>query len=328
MTESKHTEVFALTRASKPSQTTSQQTQREIITVACANFNLPKPTFLDEPIGTSGRKTKFKRRPMGAWVLRNLRKGHTLIVTAIDRLGRNWRDQYDTIRILYDRGVCIIILKGWGGSPINLKDSGGELLLILLAWIAQEEGNRIAERTKEGLDHRVRNGLSPGKRAFTYIQAFRFDGVEITKVEYNRERGDFKRNIFDGVWLDQLCQLLILQKTIRANGNLLLEYCKERDFTNHEGRRWWNGTVFRNPTGSTYCNQIGNYLKLLRRMAVSGKLPSEWNERVLSITEDTPIDVVKLVRGKRRQNTVVADADDRENWTREQWLEEWKRLND
>jgi CRISPR/Cas system-associated protein endoribonuclease Cas2 len=63
-------------------------------------------------------------------------------------------------------------------------------------------------------------------------------------------------------------------------------------------------------------------------MAVSGKLPSEWNERVLSITEDTPIDVVKLVRGKRRQNTVVADADDRENWTREQWLEEWKRLND
>lgn len=326
--ESDEPRTFSILRASDPKQTESCDTQREIVDLLCKSLGLPPVTHLEEPPGTSGYKTRFAQRPMGLWVLRNLRKGDTLIALRIDRMGRNMIDCYQTIDTLFARGVRVIIVKGWSGSVIDMRDPNSRLLLAILAWCAENEARSISERTKEGLHHRRVNGLSAGRRAFTYIQSYDATGAEISTAEYDKTKGHYKLNLPDTQWLDQICQLLSLQKHLRARGKFLLEYCRERNFVNHAGKQWWwTGTLHANGSG-TNPNRISQALKKARRMAVLGQLPEGYNERVLAITGDTPIDVVAIPRPstkRKRASQVDATVEDRESWTAEQWLEEYRK---
>jgi DNA invertase Pin-like site-specific DNA recombinase len=104
-------------------QSESPATQREIILAAAQNLGLPEPTVLDEALGTSGRSKKFAQRPMGSYLLTTLQTGSTLIVTKVDRLGRNLRDIYDTVDTFCQRGVNVIILHGFGGRIINMRNA-------------------------------------------------------------------------------------------------------------------------------------------------------------------------------------------------------------
>ncbi len=270
--------IFSLTRASKVDQVKSQATQREIVSSACRSLALGEPHFLDEPPGTSGYKTKFAQRPMGFWCLCNLRRGDTLIVTAIDRLGRSFIDQYTSIETLFDRGVRIIILKGWSGQSLDLKKPIDRILLAILAWVADIEAERLSERTKEGLAFRRNNGVSTGKRLFTYIQCFDASCNEIPTGDFSRLKGHFKRNLPDVQWLDQVLELLLLQRTINLRGDAMYDYCAERGFVNRQGRLWWNGRVYISPKGIPYRNTIQLLLKDAHRLAVLGTLPDDYNE--------------------------------------------------
>ena len=318
--------IFCLTRASTLKQGESPAMQREIMARACQSLALGEPQFLDEPLGSSARSKKFVQRPMGLWCLRNLRKGDTLMVTAIDRLGRNFLDAYSTIDLLFTRGVRIIILKGWGGQALDLKKSTDRIMLAILAWVADVEAERVSERTKEGLNHRRDNGLCAGRSPFTYIQAFDVDGTEIPTALFDKKKGHYKQNIPDRDWLNQLCELLILQKTTRARGRILLDYCRERKFVNHAGKEWWRGTVYVNDKGA-YMNQLAKYIKKVRRLAVLGKLTEEWNVRVLSITGDTPAEVRPKWKGKPRP-TATHDDENRSGWTADQWRFWWENANE
>lgn len=328
--------LYTLARASTRKQEASPATQQEMMEAARQTMNLPERIPVEEPLGTSG-KTKFALRPIGSFLMRTLRKGDFLMVTKLDRLGRNLRDVYDTVDALFRRGVNIIILHGWGNQIVDMRNATHRIMLLLLAWFAEYEREQIAERTKEGLHHRRINGLSDGHHAFTYIQCYRSDGTAIPKGEFDRKRGDFKRNEPDREWLDQLLQLLTLQKTLRWNGQLLYDYCRERDFTNHAGKRWWDGKLHvrerndRPMRVKTYRNEISKALKQVRRMAVLGQLPEDYSERVLAITGDTPVDILpkwqyKVPRPKVGQPAPATE--DRSTWTLEDWQNDWKNQQD
>ena len=327
MSEEYTPRTWGLTRASTLRQSESPATQREIIGRACQSLTLGEPIFLNEPLGTSGRTKRFAERSMGNYVMRTLRKGDTLVVTAIDRLCRNFIDQYTTIQILFDRGIRIIILKGWGGQAIDLKKATDRIMLAILAWVAEVEGERIAERVKEGLTHRRKNGLCVGHRAFTYIQCFSADGKEIPTGEFSKAKGHLKRNVYDTQWLDQLCELLVLQKATRAQGRVLVDYCQERKFVNRAGDEWWRGPIHCNAHG-TYMNRISSALKRVRRYAVLGQLPDEYNYRVLAITGDTPVTVEAKKRPPRSAAAPVAvpSEADMMTWTAEDW-QRWYAAN-
>ena len=319
--------TWGMTRASTLKQSESPATQREIILAAAKSLGLPEPTILDEPLATSGRSKKFAQRPMGLFLLRTLRSGHTLIVTKVDRLGRNLRDIYDTVDTFYQRKVNVIILHGFGGKVIDMRNATDRIFLLLLAWFAEYEGERISERTKEGLTHRRNSGLSYGRQRFTYIQAYSADGKEIPIGEYNRTKGCFKRNLPDHQWLCQLLELLRLQKATRAKGKVLFEYCREKEFVNRAGKKWWHGTLHFSPTG-TFMGEISKAIRMVRRLAVLGQLPEDYNERVLAITGDTPAKVQPVKRGPRAkpgmmQAEIPSDAD-MENWDADR-LREWIR---
>ena len=197
--------VCGLTRASSLVQTESCATQAQLIQSACKSMGLPEPRILEEPPGTSGYKTKFADRPMGLWCLLNLRKGDTLVALRLDRMGRNMMDCFHTIDTLFNRGVRIVIIKGWSSSIIDLRDPTSRLLLAILSWVSEEEARKTAERTKEGLAFRRSQGLACVANDFLHhIQCYDQAGKEISKGEFSALKGDFKRNLPDRQWLDHV----------------------------------------------------------------------------------------------------------------------------
>lgn len=84
-------------------------------------------------------------RPGFADLLRQARRGDTLHVTAVDRLGRDALDVQATVRQLAAAGVEVHVL----GLGTLAGDAGG-LILAVLAQVAELERRKIAERTEAG----------------------------------------------------------------------------------------------------------------------------------------------------------------------------------
>jgi len=84
-------------------------------------------------------------RPGFAKLLGYIRKGDVLYISAVDRLGRDAIDVQTTVRRLLERGVNVYV------QGLGLIASGvGELILAVLAQVAEMEKRRIAERTAAG----------------------------------------------------------------------------------------------------------------------------------------------------------------------------------
>jgi len=98
--------------------------------------------FSDE--GVSGG-TLAARRPGFADLLSKVRSGDTVHVYAVDRLGRDALDVQATVRLLIDKGVTVDV---HGLGPIGR--GVGELILAVLAQVADMERQRIKERTQAG----------------------------------------------------------------------------------------------------------------------------------------------------------------------------------
>lgn len=100
--------------------------------------------FVDE--GVSGA-IPAADRPGFAALLAYVREGDTVCITAIDRLGRDALDIQATIRLLISKGVTVDVL---GLGPIG--KGVGELIVAVLAQLADLERARIKERCDAGRD--------------------------------------------------------------------------------------------------------------------------------------------------------------------------------
>lgn len=98
--------------------------------------------FADE--GVSGA-TLAADRPGFAELLGKVRKGDTVCVYAVDRLGRDALDVQSTVRALINKGVMVDI------HGLGLIGKGvGEIILAVLAQVADMERNKIKERCEGG----------------------------------------------------------------------------------------------------------------------------------------------------------------------------------
>ncbi len=101
--------------------------------------------FIDE--GVSGAVVATNRSGF-AEMMSYVRAGDTIHVYAVDRLGRDAIDVQTTIRALLQKGVTIEI-NGLG----QISNNGvGELIIAVLAQVADMERHRIAQRTQSGRD--------------------------------------------------------------------------------------------------------------------------------------------------------------------------------
>lgn len=76
-----------------------------------------------------------------------LRKGDTLVVWRLDRLGRSLKDLIEWVNKLEEQGVAFQSLE----EAINTSTSSGKLIFHLFGALAEFERNLIRERTQAGL---------------------------------------------------------------------------------------------------------------------------------------------------------------------------------
>lgn len=125
--------------------------------------------FKDE--GVSGSIPAAKRAGFAA-MLHGLTKGATVHVYAVDRLGRDALDVQATVRQLLTMGVSVHV-HGLG----LISKGAGELILAVLAQVADMERQKILERTQAGREaarqslaltgrtHRGKSSLGRPKKA-------------------------------------------------------------------------------------------------------------------------------------------------------------------
>lgn len=110
----------------------------------------------------SGKK---EDRPGLAACLKALRRGDTLVVWKLDRLGRDLRHLVNLVDDLTQRHIGLKVLAGEGAS-IDTSTANGRLVFGIFAALAEFERALIIERTKAGLAAaraRGRNGGAPFK---------------------------------------------------------------------------------------------------------------------------------------------------------------------
>ena len=109
----------------------------------------------------SGKKDD---RPGLVSCMKALRKGDTLLVWKLDRLGRNLGHLVDLIDELHTREVSLKVLKGQGVS-IDTTTPEGKLVFGIFAALSEYERALISERTRAGLVAARVRGRRGGRRS-------------------------------------------------------------------------------------------------------------------------------------------------------------------
>jgi putative DNA-invertase from lambdoid prophage Rac len=146
--------TFLYARVSTDGQTTDNQVKE----VEDAGFSIKQQRVIAETI--SGR-VPASERPAFSKLLDRLEEGDTLVVTKLDRLGRNTTDVVGTVEKLASMGVHVhcLALKG-----TDLTSPAGKLHMTILAAVAAFERDLLVERTHAGLARAKAQGKVLGRK--------------------------------------------------------------------------------------------------------------------------------------------------------------------
>ena len=105
--------------------------------------------------GVSGVSTRLADRPEGKRLFDMLRRGDTLVVRWVDRLGRNYGDVTDTIREFMRRGVIVkTVINGMtfdGATTDPIQMAVRDALIGFMAATAQAQAEATKEAQKAGI---------------------------------------------------------------------------------------------------------------------------------------------------------------------------------
>ncbi|WP_262029248.1 recombinase family protein [Microvirga sp. Mcv34] len=149
------TKTILYARVSTTDQTLAhQKTQAE-----AAGFSI------DEVVsdnGVSGVSTALAERPEGKRLFDILRRGDTLVVRWVDRLGRDYRDVSDTIREFMRRGVVVkTVINGMtfdGATTDPMQQAVRDALIAFMAATAQAQAEATKEAQRAGIEHAKAQG--------------------------------------------------------------------------------------------------------------------------------------------------------------------------
>lgn len=145
--------VFAYCRVSSTEQTTDNQ----IHEIAAAGFNLSPQRIIAETV--SGSVAAQEREGFGK-LLNKLEAGDVLVVTKLDRLGRNAMDVRSTVEMLAGMGVKVHCL-ALGG--VDLTSPAGKMTMAVISAVAEFERDLLIERTQAGLSRAKASGKALGR---------------------------------------------------------------------------------------------------------------------------------------------------------------------
>jgi DNA invertase Pin-like site-specific DNA recombinase len=100
------------------------------------------------------------QRPQFAKLLGQIWDGETLVVSKLDRLGRDALDVGATIKMLGVRKIQVIVLQS---GKMDLTSLAGKLMLNMLSAVAEMERDLLVERTQAGLARAKKESKTLGR---------------------------------------------------------------------------------------------------------------------------------------------------------------------
>ena len=142
--------------------------------------------------GGTGTNSRAGWRALDA----KLAAGDTLVVVAIDRIGRRWMDTVNAVRDLRTRAVKIRSLAQseatWvtylAAEPDTAEAVIGDILTTFMAWAAEQELQAVSRRTRAGLEKARAEGKTLGPPA-------RVDDDQVEAMARLRREGQSLRSI-------------------------------------------------------------------------------------------------------------------------------------
>ncbi|KVL89531.1 recombinase family protein [Burkholderia stagnalis] len=145
--------TFAYARVS----TTDQTAANQICEIEAAGFSVDKRRIVTESISGS---VSANQRPGFSKLLDKMEEGDVLIVTKLDRLGRNAMDVRATVEALEGRAIRIHCL-ALGG--VDLTSAAGRMTMQVLNAVAEFERDLLIERTHAGIARAKAEGKVMGR---------------------------------------------------------------------------------------------------------------------------------------------------------------------
>jgi putative DNA-invertase from lambdoid prophage Rac len=145
--------TFAYARVS----TFEQNPENQLKEIKTAGFLIENHRIVKEVVSGS---LPISRRKQFARLLDKMEKGDVLVVTKLDRLGRDAIDVSQTVARLEGMGIKVHCL-ALGG--VDLTSSAGKMTMSVLNAVAQFERDLLIERTQSGLERAKSNGKTLGR---------------------------------------------------------------------------------------------------------------------------------------------------------------------
>lgn len=145
--------IFAYCRVS----TADQTHQNQLLEIEAAGFQIEPRRVITETI--SGSTAAFERKGF-IRLVDKLEEGDVLIVTKLDRLGRNAMDVRSTVERLQEMEVRVYCL-ALGGA--DLTSPAGKMTMAVIAAVAEFERDLLVERTQAGLTRAKAEGKKLGR---------------------------------------------------------------------------------------------------------------------------------------------------------------------
>ncbi|MGA8593772.1 MAG: recombinase family protein [Bryobacteraceae bacterium] len=145
--------VFAYARVSTIEQTTENQVRE----ICAAGFNIDAKRIVTENVSGS---VAANQRPGFSKLIERMEDGDVLVVTKMDRLGRNAMDVRATVEQLSAMGVRVHCLQLGG---MDLTSTAGKMTMGVINNVAEFERDLLIERTNDGIKRAKAAGTHMGR---------------------------------------------------------------------------------------------------------------------------------------------------------------------
>lgn len=144
----------------------SSKDQSEIRQIlSMEHLKIPKKNiYIDKQSGASFNRPSYQK------LLKRLKKGDTLFIKSIDRLGRNYKEiirqwQHLTVKCQVNIVVLDMPLLDTRNENDLFKSFINDLILQILSFVAENERNNIRARQAEGIEAAKKRGVKFGRPA-------------------------------------------------------------------------------------------------------------------------------------------------------------------
>ena len=183
--------TFAYCRVSTADQTTDNQIRE----IEAAGFWIEPHRVIAETV--SGSTAAMERKEFRR-LIDKVESGDVLIVTKLDRLGRNAMDVRATVEKLAEGGVRVHCL-ALGG--VDLTSAAGKMTMAVISAVAEFERDLLIERTQAGLSRAKAEGkvlgrptaLSPEQQAEIHHERAQGQSLGFLAKRYGVSRAAIQR---------------------------------------------------------------------------------------------------------------------------------------